>query len=161
MNTKNTQLRRIYMEHTTNGHHKFYEMIENVDDTFVAKYGKIGTSGSSDVYRDNMWEIKFVEKLNKGYVVVSDDYYVKNADNVTTVEIDTMIVKLRILSSTISEVLSMEPNTTLSSQLNTVNKIMDRIRLHKLILATDLKYCNNLFKKTLIKRKKLNLKKMK
>lgn len=46
---------------------KFYEMKEQPDDTFLAAYGRVGTSGTSVSYPMRLWDRKIKEKLNKGY----------------------------------------------------------------------------------------------
>ena len=66
-----------------------------------------------------------------------------------------MLLKLKILISTLEEVVSKEPNDNLSAQLETVKKIKDRISQNDIILASDLKYCNRLFKKAVNKLKQL------
>ena len=154
-NEKEMALKRIYLENTKNGHYKFYEMIDNDDGSFIAKYGKINTAGSSEVYPENMWSKKLSEKLNKGYVIVEEINFKKSDVNATQNDINTMLAKLKVLSRTIEEVLNVKYNQTLDTQLKTVEKISDRIKNNGLILSTDLKYCNRLFKKVINLRKKL------
>lgn len=47
---------------------KYYDMFENSDDTFTAKYGRIGVTEQTATYPINQWQKKFKEKLRKGYV---------------------------------------------------------------------------------------------
>jgi predicted DNA-binding WGR domain protein len=152
---KKMSLKRIYLENITNGHYKFYEMIDNGDGSFIAKYGKINTAGSSEVYPENMWSKKLSEKLNKGYVIVEEVNFKKSDVNATQNDINTMLAKLKVLSRTIEEVLDVKYNKTLDTQLKTVEKISKRLKDDGLILSTDLKYCNRLFKKVINLRKKL------
>ena len=58
-----------YLENTTGGHNKFYEMTENPgSNTWTAKWGAIGKSPSSQTYNMNVWYKKYDEKIKKGYV---------------------------------------------------------------------------------------------
>ena len=62
-------MRYAYLENTTSGHNKFYEMTENPGGTtFKARWGKIGTHGSEKDYSIREWTKKYGEKINKGYI---------------------------------------------------------------------------------------------
>ena len=58
----------IRLECTTGGHNKFYEMTENGDGTFTARYGAIGTSGATKTYPMSKWPSIYNEKIRKGYI---------------------------------------------------------------------------------------------
>ena len=58
----------VRLECTTNGHNKFYEMTENGDGTFTARYGAIGTSGATKTYPMSRWPSIYNDKMRKGYV---------------------------------------------------------------------------------------------
>ena len=61
--------RYAYLENTTGGHNKFYEMIENPGGkTFKAKWGRIGNAPQEKEYSMSDWYQKFDEKRKKGYV---------------------------------------------------------------------------------------------
>lgn len=65
-------MRYLYFEDTSPGHNKFYEMSENTGSTtFTARWGKIGSSGSTKEYPIDQWYTIRDNKLNKGYVDVS------------------------------------------------------------------------------------------
>ena len=49
-------IKRVYLENKSENHNKFYEMVENSDGTFVAKFGKIGTGGSTKLYSMREWD---------------------------------------------------------------------------------------------------------
>lgn len=63
----------IYMENTEvdpktgKRHHKFYEMEDNGNGTWTARWGKIGTSGVTQPYPIKVWSDKYNEKIRKGY----------------------------------------------------------------------------------------------
>lgn len=65
---KNTS--RLYLENTTAGHRKFYEMINMRSGGWLARYGKIGTKGQTSNYAAGHWYDKLSEKLMKGYVLL-------------------------------------------------------------------------------------------
>ncbi len=52
---------------TVNNNNKFYDMVENVDGTFTATYGRVGTYGTTRNYTMEQWESKKKEKIRKGY----------------------------------------------------------------------------------------------
>ena len=58
----------VRLECTTNGHNKFYEMTENGDGTFTARYGAIGTTGATKTYPMSRWTGIYNEKVRKGYI---------------------------------------------------------------------------------------------
>ena len=62
----------IRLECTTGGHNKFYEMTENGDGTFTARYGAIGTSGATKTYPMSKWPSIYNEKIRKGYIHLSN-----------------------------------------------------------------------------------------
>lgn len=57
----------VRLECTTDGHNKFYEMTENGDGTFTARYGAIGTTGATKVYPMSKWPDIYNSKIHKGY----------------------------------------------------------------------------------------------
>lgn len=59
---------QIYLECTSDGHYKFYEMTENGDGTFGVRYGAIGSPGTTTSYPMSKWNTKYNEKRRKGYV---------------------------------------------------------------------------------------------
>ena len=61
--------RYAYLENTTAGHNKFYEMIgDPTGKTFTVKYGRIGNSPQTTQYNMSDWYKKHDEKIKKGYV---------------------------------------------------------------------------------------------
>ncbi len=60
--------KHTYLENTKNNHSKFYEMTENDDSaSFTASWGRIGTTGRTQIYGMNEWSKIYISKLNKGY----------------------------------------------------------------------------------------------
>lgn len=57
-----------YLEDTSGNHNKFYEMTENAGGNWTAKWGKIGTGGTTKDYPMTDWHKKLWEKEKKGYV---------------------------------------------------------------------------------------------
>ena len=61
-------MKSVYLENTNAHHNKFYEMNENPDGaSFTATWGKIGFNGGTQIYSMNEWDVKYQEKINKGY----------------------------------------------------------------------------------------------
>ena len=61
-------MKSVYLENTTAHHNKYYEMNENPDGaSFTATWGKIGFNGGTQIYGMNEWDVKYQEKINKGY----------------------------------------------------------------------------------------------
>lgn len=58
-----------YKEGTSN---KFYDMIDNNDDTFTAHWGRCDTPGQSKIFPMDLWFSKLFSKEDKGYI--HDDY---------------------------------------------------------------------------------------
>ena len=61
---------KLYLENTTAGHRKFYEMTHTASG-WMARWGKIGTSGQTMFYHENLWGDKLSEKIKKGYVLLT------------------------------------------------------------------------------------------
>ncbi len=64
----------IYLFCDKDGHYKFYDMIDNGDDTFTAHWGKIETEGNTTVYPLSQWYKKYSDKIEKGYEESSVSY---------------------------------------------------------------------------------------
>ena len=61
-------MKSVYLENTNAHHNKFYQMVENNDGaSFTASWGKIGFNGGTQIYGMNEWDMKYQEKINKGY----------------------------------------------------------------------------------------------
>ena len=61
-------MKNVYLENTNNHHDKFYHMIENKDGaSFTASWGRTGSNGRTQIYGMNEWNVKYQEKINKGY----------------------------------------------------------------------------------------------
>ena len=61
-------MKTIYLENTSGNHNKFYHMIENKDGaSFTASWGRIGTTGRTQIYGMNEWDKIYNSKINKGY----------------------------------------------------------------------------------------------
>lgn len=53
---------------TKDNNNKFYDMDDNEDGTFTAKWGRIGVTSSTQNYSIGQWQSKYREKVKKGYV---------------------------------------------------------------------------------------------
>ncbi len=61
-------MKNLYLENTTDHHDKFYSMVENNDGaSFTATWGRIGSNGRTQIYGMNEWDVKYREKISKGY----------------------------------------------------------------------------------------------
>ena len=66
-------MKSVYLENTNAHHNKYYEMNENPDGaSFTATWGKIGFNGGTQIYGMNEWDVKYQEKINKGYKDISN-----------------------------------------------------------------------------------------
>ena len=57
---------------TPNNNNKFYKQIPVDDKTWVAEYGRIGSTSTKKTYSMSVWDSKYNEKLRKGYEDKSD-----------------------------------------------------------------------------------------
>ncbi|GAB3986286.1 hypothetical protein GCM10028807_03380 [Spirosoma daeguense] len=64
---------------TAENNNKYYEMLEQENDTFVVHYGRVGGTKSVATYSLNQWDKKFREKVAKGYVDQTHLYADKTA----------------------------------------------------------------------------------
>jgi len=82
---------QLYLEHTTDGHYKFYEMTNIGGGVWKARWGRIGVTSSQMEYSSSEWEKILHQKLRKGYVlervvdVQTQSTTVNNAQGSTTV----------------------------------------------------------------------------
>ena len=61
-------MKNVYLENTNNHHDKFYHMMENKDGaSFTASWGRTGSNGRTQIYGMNEWDMKYREKIKKGY----------------------------------------------------------------------------------------------
>ena len=61
-------MKNVYLENTNNHHDKFYRMEENKDGaSFTATWGRTGSNGRTQIYGMNEWDVKYREKISKGY----------------------------------------------------------------------------------------------
>ena len=61
-------MKTIYLENTSGNHNKFYHMIENKDGvSFTASWGRIGTTGRTQIYGMFEWDKIYNSKINKDY----------------------------------------------------------------------------------------------
>ena len=61
-------MKKVYLENTDNHHDKYYRMEENKDGaSFTATWGRTGSNGRTQIYGMNEWDVKYREKISKGY----------------------------------------------------------------------------------------------
>ena len=94
--------KHTYLENTKDNHSKFYEMNENPDGaSFTATWGKIGTTGRTQIYGMNEWAKIYVGKLNKGYRDTAKKKIHYDVGQVDIVVNHSHMNKLRILHMTL------------------------------------------------------------
>lgn len=83
---------QLYLEHTTDGHYKFYEMTNIGGGMWRARWGRIeAPNGQTMEYNSREWEKILGQKLRKGYVlerttdIKTQSTTVNNAQGSTTV----------------------------------------------------------------------------
>lgn len=64
--------RYLVMVTASANNNKYYKQIPNGDGSWTAEYGRIGSSSQRRVYPMSMWDSKYREKINKGYVDQSE-----------------------------------------------------------------------------------------
>jgi len=67
------KMKKIRLENTTGNHSKYYEMEEQTNNEFVARWGRISASNgfpAQKVYSMSDWDKVLNSKISKGYVVV-------------------------------------------------------------------------------------------
>ena len=52
---------------TPDNHNKFYKQIPVDDNTWIAEYGRIGSTSTKRTYSMSVWDSKYNEKIRKGY----------------------------------------------------------------------------------------------
>ena len=57
---------------TSENNNKFYKQIPVDDNTWIAEYGRIGSTSTKRTYSMSVWDSKYREKLRKGYEDKSD-----------------------------------------------------------------------------------------
>lgn len=67
----------------TRGNNKFYNMVDNGDGTFTAKYGRVGGHETPQIYPMDEWDSKLREKERKGYKNVTEHFLVEDNSGVT------------------------------------------------------------------------------
>ncbi len=105
-----------------NNHNKFYNMVENDDDTFTATWGRVGSKSDSKIYDMSDWDKKYHEKVKKGYTD-NTDLFVESASgvqfrNIQDSDVTEFISSLQRFSNT-----SVEQNYTVSSESVTLKQI--------------------------------------
>ena len=66
---------------STNNNNKFYELHENDDSTFTAKWGRVGSTGDSLIKPMSLWDKTYREKTKKGYKDHTDLFVVENTSS--------------------------------------------------------------------------------
>lgn len=51
---------------------KYYEMVDNGNNTFTVSWGRVGNQSTSKTYPSNQWYTKYNEKIRKGYVDITE-----------------------------------------------------------------------------------------
>lgn len=51
---------------------KYYEMVDNDNNTFTVSWGRVGSQSTKKTYDINKWYIKYNEKIRKGYIDITD-----------------------------------------------------------------------------------------
>ncbi len=77
---------RLMMVDPDRNNNKYYEMTEDSDGTFVAKYGREGAAGQERAYPINQWDKKFQEKIQKGYTDVTQLYQVSESSEFAEIQ---------------------------------------------------------------------------
>jgi poly [ADP-ribose] polymerase len=65
---------------------KAYEMYEQTDGTWLAKWGRVGYRMQEQIYQKSEWDKKYKEKIKKGYRDITDLVSVETANDTNTPE---------------------------------------------------------------------------
>lgn len=101
---------------SSDNNNKYYDMLPNGNDSWTAKWGRVGVTESTQVYPMSKWDSKYKEKLKKGYRDVTHLHVVSTAKTASFMDIkDTYVSKLiRDLQSYAKK--SVSENYTVSSE---------------------------------------------
>ena len=146
----------VYMENRTDNHFKFYEMTDNGDGTWMARWGKIGTSGSIQNYPMSQWYNKHDEKIRKGYKEVNPTRLVPKAkpankpvaDDTVNKRQLTMVNKLITLLTNVLENLAGDAKRTglTQSDLIALKNYKTYIENYGSLTSVQMIHMNNIYK---------------
>lgn len=141
----------IYLENRTENHNKFYEMVQNTDNTFSARYGKIGTGGLIKTYRMSEWDSVLNKKIRNGYQIINNITSDKVDKISDLVRLSSILNKLKLLKSSLYDLIQIDNSETNNDQYIAVSNLINRVEEDQFISKSDLMYCNRLFKKIIKK----------
>jgi len=115
---------------------KFYKMTENPNGTWLAEWGRVGSSGQSMTYPSGDWDKKYREKIAKGYKdvthlkVESLDSFSKTliTPSSTPKEVQNLITSLQLFAKG-----SIKANYTVSSEVVTQKMIEEAQKIINLL----------------------------
>ena len=134
-----------YLENTTGGHNKFYEMKENPgSNTWTANWGVIGKSAQSQTYNTDQWFKKYDEKIKKGYV----DKTIKNPPKPKfTVNQEHLDKINKVLTVLVAFENDISDSKELIRDVVTVRKTLKDPKGKGNLDAEDMTYLNDVWKK--------------
>lgn len=114
---------------------KYYDMVENSDGTFTAKYGRIGSTEQIAKYSMQHWEKKYKEKIRKGYIDRTDVLLEKEetASNPIILDIDNKKIEALVRQLQLYATTSIQTNYKVSSnsvtllQVNEAQSILNEL----------------------------------
>lgn len=113
---------------------KFYDMIENDDGTWRAHYGRVGYTGTDEIYQMSNWDKKYKEKIKKGYKDITGLVSVSQDDNVQ-LKVESVSDKVSTLVQTLQNFAkeTVRANYTVSAeavtekQVQSAQEILDKL----------------------------------
>jgi poly [ADP-ribose] polymerase 2/3/4 len=116
------QVRKLIMV-TGENNNKYYDMVMNSDGTWLAKWGRVGVTESTQTYPMEKWDSKYNEKLRKGYKDVTELRLVATKTSSSFLDVSDAVVRQFIDSLQRYAKKSIAENYTVSSESVTQKQI--------------------------------------
>ena len=136
-------MKEIYLENTKNGHYKYYKMIQISASEWIAEYGKIGNSPQRTTYNMNLWDKKYVEKRNKGYIEVS----ASQTPKVNIKSEDIILEKLNIIKNVVEADMQDLPQDYHKVDIKRVDSLIYKHEHLDTLTKSELQELNEIYKK--------------
>jgi poly [ADP-ribose] polymerase len=115
---------------TTGNNNKYYDMHDEGNGTFIATWGRIGSTSSSQTYPIKQWSSKFKEKLKKGYLDQSSLFIKKaNTGSLAAISDENINALVSLLQGyadkSVSDNYTVDANAVTQAQLDAAQTVMN------------------------------------
>jgi poly [ADP-ribose] polymerase len=129
---------------TVDNNNKFYDMHDVGDGTFIATWGRIGTTSSSQTYPIKQWNSKFKEKVKKGYTDQSALFIKPKIGNslitISDKDINALVQLLQgYANKSVSDNYTVDATAVTQAQIDAAQKVMNDLTpyVHKQVVDPD------------------------